>query len=202
MYEISLKILDSDLSRDLSVIMIKRLQSLSSPKKRITIDKIRSDIREGKIFLIASSHYFYDDFDDFEGDLFYFIKIINNHLYKYQFFYNLSGEWKELYNIHEYFVLQRKIIYEINKYHLCIYDKEYRLHGEIKEMRLFNKVRLQDDEKYNMNDILILFPDISDADNTEEIAWKIAAIYPNRRASLYANLASDIKYFFKDNRLS
>lgn len=199
MYEIALKIIDSDLSRELSMIMIKRLKIInpSKTKKKITIDKIKSDIRREKIFLIASSSYYYDDFNDFEGDLLYFIETINKYVDKYQSYYDLNGEWKEIYNIHDYFCLQRKIIDEINKYHYCIYDKEYRLHGEVKEMKLFNNVKLQDDEKYNMNSILLLFPDISEVDSTEEIIWKLSATYPNKNTSLYANLASDIKYFFE-----
>lgn len=197
MYEISLKIIDSDLSRELSMIMIKRLQRTSYPKKKITIDKIRSDIRKEKIFLIASSSYYYDDFDDFEGDLLYFIQMISKHVYKYKSYCYIDEEWKEIYDIHTYLDLQKKIINEIRKYHCCIYDKEYRVHGEIKEMKLFNEIKLRDDEKYNMNTMLALFPDINAADNTEKIICKLSATYPNRVALLYANLASDIKYFLK-----
>jgi hypothetical protein len=78
-------------------------------------------------------------------------------------------------------------------------EKECRLYGEVKDMKMFkNGEILNKEEKYDMEKIISLFPNIIPSDNTETLVIKISKIYPNR-GFLYKNLASDIRNFFEKN---
>ena len=123
MYEIGLKIIKSNLNRDLSIKMIKRLRLINSENKKITIDKMKSDIRNKKIFTISRFSYYFNDFEDFERDVLYFISNIEENITDYQIYYMVNDTWEEVDDIEYFFTLRYNIFKEMFNYHDYIYDK-------------------------------------------------------------------------------
>ena len=198
MYKIGIQIIDkSVINRDLCIKVIK----INKANKKISNIKFKMNNQE--VIEIFDFTGFFNIFhvDENWTNLEYFLKEIKLKDKQYKLYKLIGGKWFVLRNINNLYLYTKEIVEEISIYRQKIMEKERRLYGEIKDMKMFkDREILNKEEKHDMKKIIRFFPTITPNDSLQTLIIKISKIYPNR-AFLYNDLASDINNYFKINHL-